>query len=167
MLADMLDAGSVVLERGIAGWPGAVAAGLVDSPSGTVVAPPGTVACRVTLNWDDDITAFVDAVWLGLESRVRRGGPKIRGHYSVGESVSSASRWGQFVWGQGRWGDATLEEFVALEGEAPVDDGRKRHSWFVQAAARFVRVRLESTDPAARLNLRSLEIAVRQSAKDR
>jgi hypothetical protein len=167
MLADMLDAGDVVLERGFAGWPGAVAAGLVDSPSGTVVAPPGTVACRVTLNWDDDITAFVDAVWLGLESRVRRGGPKIKGYYSVGESVSTGARWDQFLWDQGRWADATLEEFVALEGEAPVDDGRRRHSWFVQAAARYVRVRLESTDPAARLNLRSLEIAVRPSAKDR
>jgi hypothetical protein len=167
MLVDFLDAGDVVIGRGIAGWPGALVAGLVDSPEGLVAAPPATVSCRVVLNWDGDVRAYVDAVWVGLAAYVGRGTPQIAGFYSVGEAVSNASRWGQFKWGTGRWGDASLEEFTALSGTAPTDDGRARHSWFLAAAARYLRVRLESTDPAARLILRSLEVAIRPSAKDR
>lgn len=57
--------------------------------------------------------------------------------------------------------------FTALAGEAAEDDGTGKHTWHLQADARYFRLRLESTDPAARLTIRSVEIAVRPSGKDR
>lgn len=93
--------------------------------------------------------------------------PKISGFYSKGEMVASGSLWGAFTWGAASWSDASLAESVAFAGMAPEDSGRNKWTWHLAAAARFVRVRLQSTDPAAKLVLRSMEIAIRPSAKDR
>ncbi len=93
--------------------------------------------------------------------------PVIRGYYSVGEPVPGGALWDVALWDVALWGDESLDTFVLLDGTAPEDSGRNRHTWFFAAGARFLRVRLSSTDPAATLVLRSVELAVRTSAKDR
>jgi hypothetical protein len=126
------------------------------------------VSTRIEVRWDSrvdggQIEASADEVWYAVVPPA----PAIRARFGVGESSGSASRWGSMLWGTARWGDATLEEFAALPGAAPVDSGRRRHTWHLAAAGRYARVRLESTEPAAKLILRSVEIAVRPSNKDR
>lgn len=172
MRAEFLDAGAVVLQTLYAG-EGVPVVGSVDVLSRSLVVPAGAVSCRVTLIFNDGtidrgVSAWVDAAWLALSSDVGGGdAPTIRAFYSVGEPVGGGSRWGSFRWGVGRWSDASLEEFVRLAGPAPADAGRDRHAWLFAAATRYVRVRLESTDPCAKLVLRSMEVAIRPSAKDR
>lgn len=93
--------------------------------------------------------------------------PVIRAHYSVGAVESTGTEWGTFTWGADAWSDASLAEFVQLDGAAPEDAGRNPYVWHFVARTRFVRWRLESTDPAATLILRSAEIQVRQAGNDR
>lgn len=142
--------------------------------SGRVVVPEWATAVRFELRWTAataPLTAAFDAAWIGREvDLMTRGGgdnPTILGYYASGEPVRSATRWGEFAWNTAPWGDATRDEFVQMQGVAFEDEGRSRHTWNLAAAARHIRVRLESTDPAARLILRSLDVAVRPSAKDR
>lgn len=93
--------------------------------------------------------------------------PVIVGRYSKAARQDGVTEWGLFDWGEADWFDPDLAEFVSLSGGAPEDSGRDRFTWFLAAATRYVRVRLESTDPSARLVLRSAEVAIRLSAKDR
>lgn len=93
--------------------------------------------------------------------------PLIRAYYSVGAPEATGSQWGAFLWGTGLWSDASLAEFVQLEGAAPEDAGRSPYVWHFVARTRFIRWRLESTDPAAILILRSTEVQVRQAGNDR
>lgn len=51
--------------------------------------------------------------------------------------------------------------------ESPVPETSGYYTWLLQSSTRYVRVRLQSAAPAARLILRSIEIAVRPSGKDR
>lgn len=168
MRIEFYDAAVSLIATATAGRESLVA-GVVDAPQGLVVVPSGAVTCVIDLVFTTvgagSLEAWVDAVWIA-----RMGGdagPEIRGFYSVGERSAVGDRWGAFAWGRGHWSDGGLEEFVALEGGAPQDSGRDRHEWLFAAAARYVRLRLESTEAAAKLVLRSAEVAVRTSAKDR
>ncbi len=93
--------------------------------------------------------------------------PMITGYFSLGAEVDGLTKWNAFNWNAAVWADASLGEYAQLEGEAPEDTGRSPHTWHLAARARFFRVRLESSDPAARLILRSTEVQVRPSGKDK
>lgn len=95
--------------------------------------------------------------------------PLLRASYSVGAEVTAATttKWAAFNWGTGVWAGSAAGEFVQIAGVAPEDSGRNPYTWHLRARTRFVRWRLESTDPAARLVLRSAEVQVRQAGNDR
>ncbi len=96
--------------------------------------------------------------------------PEIQGYYSIGviQAAASGSTWGSSYWGTGTWGEASeTGEFVLMSGSAPEDDGRDPFVWFVNRRARYIRFRLQSTDPAARMVLRGLEVFIRPAANDR
>lgn len=93
--------------------------------------------------------------------------PVLRASYSVGSVVNPGAQWAAFNWGAGLWSDSSLAEFSQLAGVAPEDSGRNPYTWHFVASTRFVRWRLASTDPAARLILRSAELHVRQAGNDR
>lgn len=91
--------------------------------------------------------------------------PTLLAYYSVGTLEGDVSLWGTFLWGTDPWSDIAGAEFVQLPNQAPADDGRRPFAWRLQARTRIVRYRLISTDPAARLVIRSLESVVRPSPK--
>lgn len=93
--------------------------------------------------------------------------PLIRGYYSVGSPIAGQTIWGAFNWGSATWSDPTLGEYSLMPGVAAEDTGRDTFTWFLQARTRYLRVRLESTDPSASLNLRTLQLYIRSSGKDR
>lgn len=93
--------------------------------------------------------------------------PVIRAYYSIGAEETPGTQWGSFNWGTGTWSDAALAEFVQLADVAPEDAGRAPFTWHFTKNARFIRWRLESTDPAAKLVLRSTEVYVRPAGNDR
>ncbi len=94
--------------------------------------------------------------------------PMIQAYYSTGVSTGAAGTlWGTGVWGAATWGDSSQDTFVLLPGQAAKDDGRNPYTWTVDKRARYVRFRFQSAQPAASMTLRSVEIALRQSAKDR
>ena len=92
--------------------------------------------------------------------------PVISGSYSMGEEVGAPPKWGAVTWGAFNWGSAADAEFTPMANTAPEDEGRDPFTWHLQARARFFRVRLQSTDPAATLVLRSVETYLRESPKD-
>lgn len=82
--------------------------------------------------------------------------PEIVGYVSKGARVEGLTEWGVGEWGEDDWSDATLAEFFPLSGRAGESTGRDVHNWWFAAAGRYVRARLVSSDPAARMVLRSL-----------
>jgi hypothetical protein len=167
-----LDAGAAVVAEATVGAGDVLVAGAVEALASSVVVPATAVSCRVAVVFASSIAgeleAWADAVWVGSPSPLLTGAPVIRGFYSVGLASGVGSLWGSFAWGRGRWADASLEEFVPMSQPAPVNSGRDRRGFGGFAASgRHVRLRLQSTDPAATLVLRSMEVAIRPSAKDR
>jgi hypothetical protein len=94
--------------------------------------------------------------------------PTIQTYYSIGSfAATSGSYWGAAFWGSGTWSGAIETEFSQLPGTAPEDDGRNPFTWLVQKRSRYIRYRIQSSQPAARMTLRSLEMWNRQSVKDK
>lgn len=87
--------------------------------------------------------------------------PTIIGYISKGSALGGLAEWGTAEWGTAEWADATLSEFALLEGTASESTGRDPHPWRFAAKCRYVRARLRSSDPAARMALRALEWTVR------
>jgi hypothetical protein len=90
--------------------------------------------------------------------------PTISAWYSRGVLVVG-TLWGTAIWGTDTWAD-TDTDYVQLSGQAPEDDGRKPYPWTVRKRARFIRFRLRSTSPVARLTLRNVEIKARPSGRE-
>lgn len=94
--------------------------------------------------------------------------PSLQAYYSSGATpTTSGAYWGSAFWGSGTWSGAIETEFAQLTGTAPEDDGRDPFPWPVEKRARFVRFRIQSSGPSARLTYRSLELFVRPSQKDK
>lgn len=91
----------------------------------------------------------------------------VTGYIGKGEAEMNLPVWGAAVWGAADWADSSLGEYKRLEPVAPPDSGRNGHTWLTVTRSRIVRVRLESAVPAAKMKLRSVAFAVRQSNKDR
>lgn len=90
--------------------------------------------------------------------------PTIQAYVSIGAIEGDVSLWGAMLWGE-TWSSSEDAEFTLLEGNAPADDGRNPFVWRPQRRARYVRLRFRSSDAAAKLVLRSLELFIRPSAK--
>lgn len=96
------------------------------------------------------------------------GGPTIGAAYSLGRRVEGATEWGLFDWGEADWTDPDVAEWVGLDGDAPDDiDATEPYVWWVNKRERFFRVRLQSSGAAGKLALRSIELYIRGSGKDR
>lgn len=111
-----------------------------------------------------------------LRLRVRYelvGAALLTARYSIGAAQEGIPYWGEVDWGEFDWSDPALEEYVLLNEQAGESTGRDPMRWRLGESAtgragrgRIIRARLESTEPASRLVIRSLEWGVRQSAKD-
>lgn len=95
--------------------------------------------------------------------------PELLARYSIGAPQPGIPYWGLVDWGAFDWTDPALGEYVTLAPSAPESTGRDPFVWRLPRAAqaRFIRGRLECSDPAASLVIRSVEWGVRPSAKDR
>jgi hypothetical protein len=93
--------------------------------------------------------------------------PVLIARYSIGAAQEGVPYWGEVDWGGFDWSDPRLADFVTLADGAPESVGRDPFVWRFAARGRFIRGRLESSLPAARLVLRSLEWGLRSNAKDR
>lgn len=93
--------------------------------------------------------------------------PEITGRYSVGSVQPGVPSWGVSEWGEFDWTDDVLAEYVTFATGAPESTGRDPFVWLLAVRARYIRPRLESADPAAKLVIRSVEWTIRQSARDR
>lgn len=93
--------------------------------------------------------------------------PLILGYVSKGTTVTALTTWGSFTWGSSLWSDSELAEWQLLVGQAPEMQGRDPYTWPMAVRTRYVRGRLESSDPAANMVLRSIAFFIRSSRKDR
>lgn len=93
--------------------------------------------------------------------------PEIIARYSVGSVQPGVPSWGVSEWGGFDWTDDVLAEFVTFAERAPESTGRDPFVWLLAVGARYIRPRLESADPAAKLVIRSVEWTIRQNARDR
>lgn len=93
--------------------------------------------------------------------------PTLSAAYSIGNAQPGIPYWGLVDWGAFEWTDPRLADVVLLADEAPESDGRDPFVWRFAARGRFIRVRLESSAPAAEAVVRSLEWGLIPSGKDR
>lgn len=93
--------------------------------------------------------------------------PMIQAYYSTGAIQQSGATWGTSFWGTGTWTDSSAGEFVLLSTSAPEDDSRGVYPWQVEKRTRFIRFRLQSSNPAARMLLRSIQILIRPSVREK
>jgi len=94
--------------------------------------------------------------------------PTIQADYSTGGKVLGQATWNGFNWNSGTlWAAPDDTAWTSLNGSAPEDDGQHPYPWHVNKRLRFVRVRLRSSSPAARLTLRALELFYRVTGKSR
>jgi hypothetical protein len=107
-----------------------------------------------------------------LEEADEDDDPTISLEVGVGARNPAAPRWGQVLWSQFTWAGADEAEFDLIEepsGPAPVntlaDQGLAQNAWTWRIAkrARWVRFRLQLSEPAAKLVIRVLEIGVAPS----
>lgn len=85
-----------------------------------------------------------------------------------GRRVEGVTEWGLFDWGGADWFDPSEGEWRSVAGAAPpAATGRVPYAWRVNRHRRFMRLRLRSSGSPMRLVLRSLELFIRPSAKDR
>jgi hypothetical protein len=121
----------------------------------------GTVATWDDVRWDEfswgEETDAADAA---------QSDPQMRAYYSLG-LAQAASSWDEVNWDEFQWADPVDTEWVPLPGGAPPDLGRNPMPWHFAARGRYIRARLECSDPVARLVVREVVWFVRPSAKDR
>jgi hypothetical protein len=95
--------------------------------------------------------------------------PTVKVYYSTGPEQAGVPKWGAVTWGLFTWFSSDLAEFVLLANQAPESDGRMPYVWSgdqgMHAHTRFIRFRIRSSGPAARVVLRSLTAYVRLSAR--
>lgn len=91
--------------------------------------------------------------------------PHIQAAYSKGAELPGLPHWDDDTWDDVLWvGDDA--EFIQLPDGAPEDNGRTPFIWSGFAAStRYVRARLQCSDPCASLKLRSLDWRVMSSGK--
>lgn len=94
--------------------------------------------------------------------------PSLLAYYADGaQDNTGLAVWDDAVFDTDLWVDDLAGDWVQLEGAAPEDEtGRFPFPWPVNKRSRFVRFRLRSSRPAARLIIRTVELFARPSAKD-
>lgn len=92
--------------------------------------------------------------------------PTMTAAFSIGVIDSAGlAKWDVAQWDVGVWGSDDTGEFKVLAGTAPEDDGRRPFSWPHQVRTRYIRYRFISSSPVARLTVRNIDVAVRQSGR--
>ena len=82
-------------------------------------------------------------------------------------SVRRSAAWGAVDWGAFEWGDTSLEEFVALAGQAPEAQLSTPYTWRVNRKSEWVRYRFQSSGPSSKMILRAVTSDVRRNEKTR
>lgn len=95
--------------------------------------------------------------------------PTLSVYYATGPEQAGLPKWGEVTWGEFTWFDSSLAEFVHLASNAPESDGRQPYVWGpdkgMSAHTRFIRFRVRSSGPSAKLALRSLAFYSRLSGR--
>ncbi len=96
--------------------------------------------------------------------------PHIAAEIGLGARSPSSPQWDEVEWDEFNWADPEETEFEALgPGAAPPNAGalsrraQNAFTFYLHTRARYARFRLVSSDPVAKLTLRTLEIFVAQT----
>lgn len=93
--------------------------------------------------------------------------PTIQAYVSRGsQDLTSVAKWDQVTWDNFAWAaDTAGSLYTLLMNSAPVDDGRQPFTWDVETRARYIRFRLQSSQPVAKLTVRDVILYTRPSKK--
>jgi len=97
--------------------------------------------------------------------------PRIYAEVGLGIRKPGEAEWDVDTWDDFEWVDPEESEFDLLEepGPAPPNAGaesilsQNAWTWYLKTHARYARFRLQSSDPAAKLTLRTIEVFVAQA----
>lgn len=93
--------------------------------------------------------------------------PRLSLDFSTGRTRGGLTLWGNFQWGHANWNAADAGEWTPVRGEAPESDGTQPYTWHFTKRTRQIRFRIRSSDSAAKLTLRNLELFVAAAATPR
>ena len=93
--------------------------------------------------------------------------PTVLAYVGTGTDVGVDAAWGAVDWGAFEWGDTSLEEFVALAGQAPEAQLSTPYTWRVNRKSEWVRYRFQSSGPSSKMILRAVTSDVRRNEKTR
>lgn len=93
--------------------------------------------------------------------------PVVQAFVGTGTDQGVDAAWGAVNWGSFEWGDTSLEEFVALAGQAPETNLASPYTWRVNRKSEWVRYRFQSSGPSSKMILRAVTSDVRRNEKTR
>lgn len=141
-------------------------------PSSTVKADASGAAHSFRVTTRDDVVASMSrATVVAVEASYEledagSDDPFLLASYATGARQAETVLWGATTWGGATWASGGDDTMTLFDGQAPEDAlGSDPYVWREPVRCRRIRVRLESTQPAAKLVLRGVRKFIRPSGR--